>query len=250
MAFGWTDATDPSGKGTAMAQGFSLRLLGGFRLTRDDAAVVLPGYVSRLIAYLAVEGDTGRATLAGALWPCSSGPAADANLRTALWQAHRRAPGVVTVTGQNVTLADDVVVDLHTLRAWIRDILNERLLTPELTLPPEDFASDLLPSWGDEWLIADRAALQQVALLAFESVAELFRATDRHGAALYAVYLAIRGDPLRESAHRIAIRIHLDQGNLATARVLADAYTAMIRHELGVAPTPQFCALVQETDVA
>jgi hypothetical protein len=70
-----------------------VRLLGGVAAERDGEQLSLPPPVGRLLALLALRpGAHDRETVAATLWPSAAGPAARANLRTAVW-ALRKAVG-------------------------------------------------------------------------------------------------------------------------------------------------------------
>jgi DNA-binding SARP family transcriptional activator len=67
----------------------------------------------------------------------------------------------------------------------------------------------------------------------------------RHCEALEAAYAAVRAEPLRESAHRTVVRVHLAQGNLAEALRAYEFFRTLVHEELGVPPTEQMTRLVQ-----
>ena len=70
-----------------------VRLLGGVAADHDGEPLSLLPPVSRLLAVLALRpGPQDRETVAATLWPGAAGPAARANLRTAVW-ALRKAVG-------------------------------------------------------------------------------------------------------------------------------------------------------------
>ena len=70
-----------------------VRLLGGVAADHDGEQLSLLPPVSRLLAVLALRpGPQDRETVAATLWPGAAGPAARANLRTAIW-ALRKAVG-------------------------------------------------------------------------------------------------------------------------------------------------------------
>ena len=70
-----------------------MRLLGRVAAERDGERLSLPPPVGRLLAFLALRpGPHDREIVAARLWPDTAGPAARANLRTAVW-ALRKAAG-------------------------------------------------------------------------------------------------------------------------------------------------------------
>src|SRR6201995_3760418 len=84
-----------------------VRLLGGVAADHDGEQLSLLPPVSRLLAVLALRpGPQDRETVAATLWPGAAGPAARANLRTALW-ALRKA------VGDDALIASRTVVGLR-----------------------------------------------------------------------------------------------------------------------------------------
>jgi transcriptional activator len=57
-------------------------------------------------------------------------------------------------------------------------------------------------------------------------------------------YVRVHGDPLRESAHRRLIELHLADGNPAAALRQYTTYQTLVRSELGVSPSPEIRNLV------
>ena len=104
---------------------------------------------------------------------------------------------------------------------------------------------DLLPGWYDDWVLLERERLRQVRLQALEAVAARLASLGRHGEALQAAHAAIRAEPLRESAHRLMVRIHLAEGNVAEAVRAYELFRTMLEHELGVPPSELMTRLVR-----
>ena len=74
-------------------------------------------------------------------------------------------------------------------------------------------SAHLLPDWYDDWVVDERERLGELRVLALELAAdELIGAGAYCDAALLAK-AAVRADPLRESATRLLIRLHLATGN-------------------------------------
>lgn len=78
-------------------------------------------------------------------------------------------------------------------------------------------AGELLPGWYDEWVLGERERLRQAQLHTVELLCDLWCSEGNRAAALDAALLAVRLDPLRESAHRRVVAVHLDEGNVAEA---------------------------------
>jgi len=62
--------------------------------------------------------------------------------------------------------------------------------------------------------------------------------------AVDAALAAVRAEPLRESANRCLIQVHLAEGNVCEARRALELHRQAIRADLGIEPSPQLVALV------
>ncbi|SFT86058.1 DNA-binding transcriptional activator of the SARP family [Geodermatophilus amargosae] len=220
--------------------GFELDLVGRGRSTADD----LPRAVQRLVAHLCLSTRATRTATAGHLWPDVPEDHAHGSLRSALWRLNKAAPGLVEVSGSALHLAADVRVDVRDLGAWAR-----RAMAPtgveDVVLPDAALLGDLLPGWYDDWVLLERERLRQVRMQALEAVAARLASLGRPCEALQAAHAAVRAEPLRESAHRMVVRIHLAEGNVAEAVRAYEFFRTMLEDELGVAPTEQMTRLVQ-----
>ncbi|MGY1640611.1 BTAD domain-containing putative transcriptional regulator [Geodermatophilus sp. SYSU D00703] len=229
---------------------FRVELLDGFTLrpvcrSPQLADGVLPRGVQRLVAFLGLSRRPARPAVAGQLWPDVPEDRAQASLRSALWRLRRATPGLVEASGGALSLAAGVRVDVRELHCWTERALEPRTRVDQLTLPVPPLRGDLLPGWYDDWVLLERERLRQHRMHALEAVAARFAAAGRHGAAVQAAHLAIQAEPLRESAHRTLVRVHLAEGNLAEALRAYHFFRDMLRNELGVPPTEQMTRLVQ-----
>ena len=100
-----------------------------------------------------------------------------------------------------------------------------------------DLAGDLLPDWCDDWVLDEREGLRQTRLHTLETLARRLGASGRHADAIQAALVAIRLEPLRETAHRSLIEIHLTEGNWSEACRQFQRYRKLLREELGVEPS-------------
>jgi DNA-binding SARP family transcriptional activator len=225
-------------------------LLDGFRLDlpgsgRRPAADDLPRAVQRLVAHLCLSIRATRATTAGHLWPDVPEDHAHGSLRSALWRLNKVAPGLVEVTGSALHLRADVRVDVRDLSDWGRRAFAPIAGSADVALPDPALLGDLLPGWYDDWVLLERERLRQLRVQALEAVAARLASLGRHWEALQAAYAAVSAEPLRETAHRLVVRIHLAEGNVAEAVRSYEIFRAMLEDELGVTPTEQMTQLVQ-----
>jgi DNA-binding SARP family transcriptional activator len=222
-------------------------LLGGFTVEvghprYGDVLPELPLTVQRLLARLSLAGQAPRALLAGQLWPDVTESHAHGSLRAALWRVQQALPGVVQASARSLALASGVRVDVQDLVCWARRVTDPQTAMAEMAAPEAALRGELLPGWYDDWILLEREQLRQLRMHALEALAERLGAVGRFGDAVQAALAAVRAEPLRESAHRVVVRLHLAEGNLAEARRAYEAYRALLADELGVEPT----ALMQQ----
>jgi DNA-binding SARP family transcriptional activator len=218
-----------------LLDGFGLRLGGcGPGGEIDD----LPRGVQRLVAHLCFAGRPGRTAVAGHLWPESSEERALGSLRAALWRLHKAAPGLVDTSGGALSVAAGVSVDVRDLAEWAQRAMDPRATADDVGVAPGPWG-DLLPGWYEDWVLLERERLRQLLMHSLEATALKLMAAGRYGEALQAGYSAVRAEPLRESAHRAVVRVHLAEGNLAEAYRAFDVFRDMLADELGVAPSEQ-----------
>lgn len=213
-------------------------MLQGFRLERDGESLELPLGIQRLVAFLALHNrPLLRLFVAGNLWIDSSEEHANANLRTALWRLHRLGFDLVEATRNHLSLAPEVVVDLHDLSGRSRQVLRHEVAPTRDNLDAILSGGDLLPDWYDDWVLVEREQFRQLRLLALETLCRDLAAADSYAAAVEAGLACILAEPLRESAHRALIGAHLAEGNRVEAIRQFRLYEALVHDELGVEPS-------------
>lgn len=225
-----------------------LGLLGGFECSYAGNGISLPLGAQRLLALLALraEGGAHRAGAAELLWPDSSAGRAAGNLRSALWRSRRLAEiTVVECVGPRLRLSPSVCVDLRCVHCQIRDVVEGRSVVTDRNSEGLVIAlsHELLPDWTDDWLVLERERWDQVRLHALEGVAERLMSKEHYLDALTTALTAVAVEPIRETAHRIVIEIHLAEGNPASALRHYQRYRAHLQRELGVAPSPRMAQL-------
>jgi DNA-binding SARP family transcriptional activator len=224
-----------------LLDGFALEVDGPSTGRRED----LPRGVQRLVAHLCLFSRPPRAAIAGNLWPDVPEEQAHGSLRSALWRLHKVAPGLVEVSGHSLSLADGVRVDVRELSDWARRVRDPDCALDEVEVPDAGLRGELLPGWYDDWVLLERERLRQLRMHALELAADRLSAAGRFGEALQAAYAAVRAEPLRESAHRAVIRVHLAEGNAVEALRAFEKFRTMLDDELGVRPTERMTRLVQ-----
>jgi DNA-binding SARP family transcriptional activator len=224
----------------------SLSLLDAFELRCDGELVGLPVSAQRLLAFLALhERPLLRPYVAGTLWIDVSDDRAGASLRSSLWRLNRSGHRLVDATSTRLGLAAGIDVDVRSSLALARRLLDGTAPAEELDSAEASLNGEVLPDWYDDWLVFERERFRQLSLHALEVLSDRLLAAGRLGGALGAALAAVRGEPLRESAHRALIRVHLAEGNHAEALRQRDFYRRLLREGLGVEPSPQLDELLR-----
>jgi DNA-binding SARP family transcriptional activator len=223
---------------------FTLSLLGGFALHREGRTMTATPAAQRLLAYVATRTKAvNRVATARALWPDSSDTRAAANLRSTLWRLRQdHGGGPIRSTPHGLELAPSTTVDIHAVHQQTAALTS----VPDrgCDLDPGVLRHDVLPDWTDEWLLTTREWFRQIRLHALETLCARHCRYGRFDAALEAGMAAVDCEPLRESAHRAIVRVHLAEGNPAEALRQYDLYRRLADSELGLRPSQQFRALV------
>jgi len=229
--------------------GFQLQLLGNFSLRRDDTQIAMPTGPQRLLAFLAVQGPVPRLVIMGTLWPRVGEQHARGSLRTAMWRLHRDAPCLVQSEGDVLAVRADVLVDIHAATESAQLILQNpgHVSTSRSLLYAR---GDLLPGWYDDWVIFERERFRQLRLHALDALARQFNAQGRYIDALEAAIESIRIEPLRESANRMIIAIHLAEGNIAEAVRHYKFFRDLLDAELGVEPSSRLTEMLSAAKLA
>lgn len=239
------------------------------------------GQARRLLAYLGIHGEAPRAEVAGVLWPDVNEARAMGSLRTTLWRLHRATAsgeGLVASATEMLALHESVRVDV---RGLVESALllgasegarsvpesgaesdseagvesgSESGSVPESVSESEGLVArhgdrvlaggELLPGWYDEWVLHERERLRQLRLHALEGLSALLVEQRRHVAALEAAFIAVRLEPLRESAHRAVVAVHVAEGNVCEAIRHYDAYRVLLDRELGVEPSERLVGML------
>jgi DNA-binding SARP family transcriptional activator len=234
---------------------FHLRLLGRFALTAGEGGSAPIRLSTRkagaLLAYLAMSADqtASREELAALLWGDCPDPQARHSLRQALASLRKELGD-----GQVFT-ADKTTVRLEPGQ-WAVDARDFETLTRSSR--PDDleraghlFAGALLHGLNideedfNEWLNAQRPRMQLAATRLCETYAtrpELV-IDGRHAVAAAEQLVAL--DPLREDWQRLALTLYARYRGRNEALGRTEAFVALLRRDLGVAPEQETLALVE-----
>jgi DNA-binding SARP family transcriptional activator len=177
--------------------------------------------------------------------PDSDVARAASTLRSVLWRLPReRGRALVMADAVEVWIHPDLEVDLWKAEAQAQ-VLCGSVAPPATDLPELSLLEhDLLPSWHDPWLAVEQEYFRQLRLHALERGADLLCRAGHYPNALAAGLGAVRAEPLRESAHRRVIQVHLAEDNHAEALRQYDGYRRLLADELGLAPSSSMRRLV------
>lgn len=214
-----------------------VRLFGSFCLLQSGSELRCPASAQRLVALVALRGPLPRVYAAGLLWPAGSEQHALGSLRTALWRLHGLPCPVVEQRGPMLALAGGVSTDVARVTGLAHALLDK---PTEMELLPSTCrieAQELLLGWYDDWVALDRERFRQLHLHLLENLAKELLVRSRHAEALDSAISAVRVEPLRESAHRLIMLVHLAEGNLGEAERQLRSCSRLFADELGVAPS-------------
>jgi DNA-binding SARP family transcriptional activator len=222
-----------------------LTLIGRFALWQGSHELAIAGSGQRLIALLALsDRQIGRLHVAGTLWPDHPTSRSLAHLRSALWRVNQASDQVIAATPSFLMLNAGIEVDVRNLVAFARRLTGTDVLDLD-SVEAADLVGDFLPDWYDDWVSDEREGLRQIRLHALENLARRLSDSGRHADAIQAALEAIRLEPLRETAHRSLIEIHLAEGNWSEACRQFQRYRKLLSDELGVEPSDSMRLLLE-----
>ncbi|MGY1640612.1 BTAD domain-containing putative transcriptional regulator [Geodermatophilus sp. SYSU D00703] len=151
-------------------------------------------------------------------------------------------------SGGSLSLAEGVRVDVRELEAWAERVLDPCIPGDDVGLPEDALCGELLPGWYEDWVLLERERLRQLRMHALEALADKLVTLRRYGEATEAAYAAVHAEPLRESAHRVVVRVHLAEGNITEALRAYDSFRTMLADELGISPTWQMTRCIAQAE--
>lgn len=228
---------------------FSLSLIHDFELWHGEELVRMSPSSQRLVGFVALhDRPVRRSKVSGTLWLDSPEERAGASLRSALWRIP--APGGVSIlaaSGTHLWLDTHVQVDLRAAIARAQQLLDGAwldLAAIDVTRELGYFSGDLLPGWYEDWLVMERERFHCLRLQVLDRLGDRLCASGRFGDALQVGLAAVQAEPLRETAHRLVIRVHLEQGNIAEAIRQYQFYERTLACELGAVPSEAMRTLI------
>ena len=223
------------------ASTLTLNLLQRFILRSQGESIWLPLVAQRLIAFLALrDRPEPRMHIAGILWPDADDHHASANLRSTLWRIGQTRLPLLSSTDGALGLRPDMTIDLRNAYSLAHALLDPATPLGDLRLGSAScLREDILPCWCEDWVLIERERFRQVRLHALETLCYRLADDGQISEAIETGLAAVASEPLRESAHRALIKVHLLEGNRVEAVRQFTACKNILREELGVDPSAE-----------
>ena len=223
-----------------------LTLLDTFELASNGRLIPLPLPAQRLLAYLALQArPLRRVHVASVLWLDSTETHASGSLRSALWRLRQSGYELVDEIDHQLRLSGAVGVDVRRTAAWAARVLDLSRPVAASDVREAGRMGELLRDWYDDWVLLERERLRQLHAHALEVLCERLCGAGRFGEGMEVGLAAVKNDPLRESAHRAVMSVHLAEGNRAEAIRQYGYYRRLLRAKLGLEPSARMRALVR-----
>jgi ABC-type oligopeptide transport system substrate-binding subunit/DNA-binding SARP family transcriptional activator len=216
-----------------------LYFLGTLDLGYDGQQLPKPATLKSqsLLSYLILHRQTPqhRDKLATLFWGDRPESKARASLSTALWHIRRCLPEKRLMVSDPHTVQfdpqSDLWLDVDELeaRASQDDIAN---LQSAVAL----YRGDFLDGFYDEWVISERYRLETVFVEALARLMVALEATREHEGALTTALRLLQQDPLREDAHRVAMRAYCSLGQRNAALEQYRLCQDIVQEELDAEP--------------
>ncbi|MGD1992076.1 MAG: AAA family ATPase [Anaerolineae bacterium] len=197
-----------------------------------------------LLAYLALHRDQPqpRDRLVGLFWAERPERNARRSLSTALWHIRRCLPFdsalISDVNAVQFNPHADVWLDVEAFEAQA-----SRLDIAGLQAALSLYRGDFLEGFYHDWILGERYRLEALFLEALARLMVAHEAAGDHRSALATAQHLLERDPLREDAHRLAMRAYCCLGRRNAALAQYDRCRESVRAELGAEPMSETTAL-------
>ncbi len=209
-------------------------LLGGARVVAEKTIERLEKKTAAALAYLALEGPSGRSRMAGLLWPESREATARNNLAQVVRRLRTNA-GASLIEGDSTLVLADASCDAVELFALAEmGAFAEAVLCEGELLEGCDFEG--CPELED-WLRAARERVRRTFAKAAEGEIKRLEAAQQLDEAIALGERLIAADPLIESSHLRVSRLWLARGDAAAAMRVYDRCKKVLARELAMKPS-------------
>jgi DNA-binding SARP family transcriptional activator/predicted ATPase len=228
-----------------------IQLLGDFRLTVDGVLLttVVQARMQSLLAYLLLHRETPvlRQRIAFLFWPETGEPQAYTNLRQILHRLRRALPEsdqFLQVNAKTVQWRTDAAFTLdiaeyeNSMDQAASAAKEERPDMERIALESaiQQYGGSLLEGLYDDWILPERERLSQAFIGALERVIFLAETQRDYRAAIQHAEHLLRHDPLAETTYQCLMRLHVLNGDRASALRTYHTCVTTLAEELGVEP--------------
>jgi predicted ATPase/DNA-binding SARP family transcriptional activator len=197
-----------------------------------------------LLAYLALHRDRPqpRDRLVGLFWAERPERNARRSLSTALWHIRRCLPDdailIADVHAVQFDRQADLWIDVEAFEVQVC-----RTDAASLVAALDLYRGDLLEGFYDDWILGERYRLESLCIEALARLMAAHEAAGDQRSALATAQRLLARDPLREDAHRLAMRAYSRLGRRNAALEQYERCREIVRAELGAEPTDETRAL-------
>ncbi|RYG23001.1 hypothetical protein EON82_15390, partial [bacterium] len=215
--------------------------------------------VGLLLAYLAYHSGQrhDRGEIGELLWPEGDPDKMSANLRQALASLRRQVevpplPAGSVIRSENARLSVDpkmVTTDVAEFEATLDEARKEDNSSRRRSVLEKAVAlyrGELLPGYNEDWVLRERARLEDVYVHTLRALAECAQADGHSDHAIDALHRSLAQDPYNERVHADLMRIHLEAGQPASALEHYKDVERRLADELGVAPDESLRMLARQ----
>ena len=223
-------------------------MLGGFEFWWAEENRPLPATAKArsLLAYLITNRDRAwpREQLASLFWGDRPERNARQSLATALWDMRRCLPDEKLLAADTQSVQFDPQADL-----WLDTEVFESFVANDdpaaLEAARELYRGDFLESYYDDWVVDQRYRLQCLFSEMLGRLMAIYEGQGDDGEALATAQKLIERDPLREEAHRLAMRSYGRLGQRSAALRQYRRCREIVLEELGIEPVTETTELYQ-----
>jgi DNA-binding SARP family transcriptional activator/predicted ATPase len=240
---------------TAMDDELQLFVLGRPRVQRNGQplADLVSAKAQALLIYLACTGKTcSRSALAGLLWGDMPEETARANLRLTLTKLRKTVGDYLAITWQDVAFDTRQPYRMDAADFLARALKPEQWTAEQLRAALDLYGGDFLDDFYvqdapefEDWALAERERLRQIAFVAWWRLAGEYRRRGAHGEGVEATRQALALDPWHEEAHQQLMWLLAESGQRSAALAQYEVCRHTLTEELGVEPAPATVALYE-----
>ncbi|QIO61592.1 AfsR/SARP family transcriptional regulator [Rhizobium leguminosarum] len=237
----------------------AVEFLGRTRVLSEGREVALSRQNISFLAYLVLfrEIDHPREVIIEQFWPSCEPTRGRSCLGTALLRLKR----ALQVNGSNwfemsprgeprISSSAPIWFDIVEFEAAIMPALAapegmlHATLLRNLAVGLTHYRGDLLIGWYDDWVLAERERLRLVCLRGYRRLMEHYVSVGDMDKALAAGQSALRIEPLQELVQQHVIELYYNTGQRVAAIRQYDKLAAMLKAELGIAPSKNTTVLI------